>query len=206
MPLRGEDPEVVALIGEEGDLSEEPPAVQASKRLHRLLKRRQVASFWDLLTPQTKKSLEALASHGEWNALEMLDSSRFTNPQDLEGPPIVVDVEALFFVRDPVSFEAVGEETVQTTTVSIRVRNASGQERLLQLHRNAEEWHLHHTDFVTLPAIPAKPVPLLPGKYQLKKREADVEPAAKEPDVSEETAEKPSPQDPAPTPSINRKF
>jgi len=206
IPLRGEGPEIVALIGEEGDLSDETPAVVSSKRLHRLLKRRQVASFWDLLTPQTKQSLEKLASHGEWNALEMLDSTRFTNPKDPEGPSILVDVEALFFVREPVSFDAVGEESATKTQVNVRVQNGAGHERLLVLHRIADDWYLHHTDFTSLPAIPVKPVPLLPGKYQLKKSEAATPSPSNEPDVSEETAEKPLPKDPAPTPAINRNF
>ena len=207
LPLRGEDPTVVAMIGSDSGFEEEDVAINATKRLIRLLHQRQVATFWNLLTPETQAALEALASKGGMTALDMLDSQRFTNPKDPEGEPIVVDVEALFFVRHPSQFQRIGNARSQMKRASVRIRNGKGGDRLLHLRKLDGHWCLHRTRFETLPPLTPKAVPLLPGQYTLRSEVKAKTPAPKTPTQEPSTeAPSPAPESPSTPQSTNDDF
>jgi hypothetical protein len=141
-----------------------------------LLKKGDVPRFWERLSRETQANLEKRAALGNTNALEMLHTALFPALEAPERQTIHVDLEALFFVREPTRFSSSAAAKTDAALADVRVTNGNKEQRVVRLKRTQKQWTLHHPSFADLPIVAPPPRVLLPGHTSLSKPVMDPPP------------------------------
>ena len=109
-----------------------------------------------------------------------------------------VSLPALFLVRRPRVFKAVGQPGPDATEAVVLVSNRKGEQRKLELRRERGEWRIHHPRLNELPPdIDLRPK-LLPQDVKVEEKPA-IAPAP-EPTETEPTEAEPTEAEPAEKP------
>jgi hypothetical protein len=151
LPLIGDDPEIVQMIGASGGVTPTPDTVDAVERFYRAARSFDEGSMWKLLSQDTRQALNQLARKLDSNGKALLKHARFPALVDGKTKPLEVSLVALFLVRHPTSFRAVDTPGPAATSSTVLVSNSRGQHKQLVLRRERGLWCIHHPDFSMLP-------------------------------------------------------
>lgn len=193
----GEDDEILAMLGAQAANLAVPETVATTQTFYRALWTRRASGIWTHLSRDTRAGLDRLAEKLDTNGRTLLHTQLFPKPNGKAGETLKVSLAALFLVRRPVSFEAVGQPGPDDDESAVLVANAQGEKRKVELRRERGEWRIHHPAFDELPpAIDLRPK-LLPHDTQ-PEPEPGVDPEYEEPKPEAEQPEPAEPASPAP--------
>ena len=144
VPLHGDDPEVIELLGRG-----EPPAVgsspkSAARRLHQAIGQRDTALIWTLLSAETRTILEQKGGSLGISGQGLLDASIVPDGQ---GGSRKVRLESFFFGGKVVDLDVAPTPAPETGKAMIRFVSAEGTIVERAFIREEDGWKLQMANF-----------------------------------------------------------
>lgn len=144
VPLIGEDPEVLALIGAPPPEDPSTSPLAAARRLHQALNQQDMELAWTLLAAETRAALDTLGATVGQSGRELMDSSLLP---DATGKLTRVRFVTVLLGPDPVSLELQGDPTPDADRSIVRVICRTGEPKARTFVRDQDGYKLLVTEF-----------------------------------------------------------
>ena len=144
VPLHGDDPEVVELLGRGSPPSVGSSPKSAARRLHQAVGQRDTALIWTLLNQSTRTLLEGKGSSLGISGQGLLDASIIP---DMQGSGRKVGLEEFFFGTKVVDLDIAPTPSPETGQSIIRFVSSTGQIVEREFVREEDGWKLKMTTF-----------------------------------------------------------
>lgn len=147
MPLAGEDPEVVSLLGDDPQDDPARSPLAAARRLHQALVQDDTQAAWSFLSQATQRALDERGAAVATNGRELLDRSMLPGPG---GTMRAVRFETIFFgtrLADLREQAASPTNAAPGTKHEVLAVSEDGSSSTLTFVREADGWKLDKTSF-----------------------------------------------------------